>query len=130
LKRCPHTFVYICLSLLFFYLLFSPVLFFPLSAPCPPDAVSAVVDCATNVVTVTWDNSVAEVLYTVTAECPSGQHYTCNVTGMGCDLSTLSCGTEYNVTVTPSHVTPSHGGCVGVNTPSQLVKTGRDQSIN
>ncbi|XP_071200535.1 mucin-3B [Salvelinus alpinus] len=88
------------------------------AAPCPPDAVSAVVDCATNVVTVTWDNSVAEVLYTVTAECPSGQHYTCNVTGMACDLSTLSCGTEYNVTVTPSH-----GGCVGVNTPSQLVKT-------
>ncbi|XP_012990390.2 uncharacterized protein LOC105029012 isoform X2 [Esox lucius] len=88
------------------------------AAPCPPDTVIAVVDCATNIVTVNWDNSVAGVLYTVTAKGIGGQHFTCNTEDVGCDLRNLSCGVEYNVTVTPSK-----DDCVGVSTPSVLVKT-------
>ncbi|KAL1022755.1 hypothetical protein UPYG_G00031900 [Umbra pygmaea] len=88
------------------------------SAPCPPDEVVAFVDCATEVVTVTWDSSVDGVLYNLTAEGPSGQKYTCTTDGIGCSLNMLYCGMEYNLTVTPSQ-----NGCVGVSSPSESLKT-------
>ena len=67
----------------------------------------------------------AGVLYTVFASDPSGRRYNCSATSdSGCELSTLECGTEYNVTITPSR-----DGCVGVDSPYQLVRTGRDQMM-
>ena len=63
----------------------------------------------------------AGVLYTVLAADASGQRHNYSAAHTGCELSTLECGTEYNLTVTPSR-----DGCVGVDSAYELVKTGRD----
>ncbi|XP_062308247.1 uncharacterized protein LOC134012721 [Osmerus eperlanus] len=87
------------------------------AAPCPPDAVKVVVNCSTSVAAVTWNNSVAGVLYTATAVCSGGRLFTCSAPQTGCNLSNLTCGMEYNVTVTPSR-----GGCVGADSPVQRIR--------
>ncbi|CAB1419900.1 unnamed protein product [Pleuronectes platessa] len=73
-----------------------------LSAPCPLSSFLPTVHCGTGVVSVAWNNSVAGVEYTVSAVDKTGQTHNCTDTSSGCDLSTLECGTKYNVTITPS----------------------------
>ena len=81
------------------------------------------VDCATDVVSVSWSGSMAGVLYTTTALGSDGQWHNC--TGhTGCSLSTLSCAMQYNVSITPAS-----GACVGSQSPSQLVRTGEENSL-
>ncbi|XP_068446237.1 uncharacterized protein [Clinocottus analis] len=89
-----------------------------LTAPCPLPTFSPTVNCATGVVSVTWNSSVAGVVHTVSAVDAAGRRHNCSGTNAGCNLSTLDCGTEYNVTVTPSR-----NGCVGRDSPTQLIKT-------
>ena len=92
-------------------------------APCPPETVDTDVDCATGVVRVTWEPSVAGVTYTAVAleNCTDGQMFMCNATDTSCDLPTLSCGKEYNVTVVPI----SRDYCVGEYYPIQHIRTGQ-----
>uniref|UniRef100_A0A3B4UUE8 Fibronectin type-III domain-containing protein n=1 Tax=Seriola dumerili TaxID=41447 RepID=A0A3B4UUE8_SERDU len=89
-----------------------------LAAPCPLSSFLPTVNCGTGVVSVTWNNSVAGVLYTVSAVDKTGHRHNCTGTNSGCNLSTLECGTEYNVTITPSR-----NGCVGRDTPTKMITT-------
>lgn len=98
------------------------LLLFFLSAPCPLPTFHPAVNCSTGVVSVTWNNSVAGVMYTVSAVDAMGHQQNCSSINGGCDLSTLACGTEYNVTITPSR-----DGCVGRDSPTKMIKTGKDQ---
>ncbi|XP_034066039.1 uncharacterized protein LOC117542456 [Gymnodraco acuticeps] len=88
-----------------------------LTAPCPLLNFLPAVNCATGVVSVTWNNSMSGVVYTVTAVDAAGQRQNCSGS-IGCDLTTLQCGTDYNVTITPSR-----DGCVGRDSPTKMIKT-------
>ncbi|XP_059196342.1 uncharacterized protein LOC131977156 [Centropristis striata] len=89
-----------------------------LTAPCPLPTFLPAVDCATGVLSVTWNNSMPGVVYTVSAVDAAGHRHNCNGTNAGCDLTMLECGTEYNVSITPSR-----DGCVGEDSPTQMIKT-------
>lgn len=92
------------------------------SAPCPLMTFLPTVNCATGVVSVTWNNSVPGVVHTVSAVDTTGRRHNCSNTNGGCNLSTLECGTEYKVTITPSR-----NGCVGRDSPTKMITTGKDQ---
>ncbi|XP_034036686.1 fibronectin type III domain-containing protein 7 [Thalassophryne amazonica] len=90
-----------------------------LSAPCPPMSFQPTVNCLTGVVSVTWQDRMAGVLYMVSAVNSSGQVHNCSSsTANSCNLSTLECGTEYSVTITPSR-----DGCVGRTSPPKTFKS-------
>uniref|UniRef100_A0A3Q2UY66 Uncharacterized LOC102300190 n=1 Tax=Haplochromis burtoni TaxID=8153 RepID=A0A3Q2UY66_HAPBU len=88
------------------------------TAPCPPSPFLSNVNCGTGVVSVTWNNSVAGVVYTVSAADAKGARHNCSSTNNGCNLSTLACGMQYNVTITPSR-----NECVGKDSQTKMVKT-------
>ncbi|KAL1249579.1 hypothetical protein QQF64_020584 [Cirrhinus molitorella] len=88
------------------------------SAPCPPDAIFAILDCELNTVSVSWDSSVDGVLYIAQAffsNNNNNDYYTCNTTETSCDI-TVACGMDYNVTVVPLR-----DGCTGENSPVEYV---------
>ncbi|XP_077060714.1 uncharacterized protein fndc7b [Siphateles boraxobius] len=87
------------------------------SAPCPPDDLSAVLDCKSNTVSVSWDSSVDGVHYIAKAFYSNNDHnyYMCNTTKTSCDIP-LTCGRDYNVTVVPVR-----DGCNGANAPVQYL---------
>lgn len=89
-------------------------------APCPPDAIFAILDCDLNTVSVSWDSSVDGVLYIAQAfySNNNNDYYMCNTTETSCDI-TVTCGKDYNVTVVPLR-----DGCTGENSPIQYVTTG------
>ncbi|XP_040040842.2 uncharacterized protein fndc7b [Gasterosteus aculeatus] len=89
-----------------------------LTAPCPPQTFSPTINCASGVASVTWNSSMAGVVYAVSAVEAAGRQHNCSGTNTGCDLGMLECGTEYNVTVTPSR-----NGCVGRDSATKLIKT-------
>jgi len=86
--------------------------------------VDTIVDCATNVVSVTWNSSGPGVVYTATARHLDGQPHNCSTTQTACFLGNLECDTQYNVTITPSE-----GACVGSNSPSHLFTTGQENCV-
>ncbi|XP_039902211.1 uncharacterized protein LOC120742836 [Simochromis diagramma] len=88
------------------------------TAPCPPSSFLSNVNCGTGIVSVTWNNSVAGVMYTVSAADAKGARHNCSSTDNGCNLSTLACGMQYNVTITPSR-----NECVGKDSQTKMVKT-------
>ncbi|XP_043081301.1 serine-rich adhesin for platelets [Puntigrus tetrazona] len=86
------------------------------SAPCPPDAIFAILDCDLNTISVSWDSSVNGVLYIAHAfNSNNNYNYTCNTTETSCDI-TVTCGIDYNVTVIPLR-----DGCNGKNSPVQYI---------
>lgn len=82
------------------------------------------INCASGVVSVSWNNSLSDVMHTVSAVDATGRQHNCSGISSGCDLTTLDCGTKYNITVTPSR-----NGCVGRDSPTQTVTTGEDQNM-
>ncbi|XP_047442067.1 uncharacterized protein LOC125008801 [Mugil cephalus] len=88
------------------------------TAPCPLSSFVPTVNCSTGVVSVTWSSSVAGVLYTVSAVDAVGHKHNCSSKMSGCNLSSLECGTEYNVTITPSR-----NGCVGRDSSTEMITT-------
>lgn len=113
---CSLSFILPSTSLLLLLPLFS------CSAPCPLPSFLPTVNCDTGVVSVAWNNSVAGVVYMVSAVDKTGQRHNCTATNDGCNLSMLECGTVYNVTITPSR-----NGCVGRDSPTKVITTGKDQ---
>nr|XP_055057047.1 uncharacterized protein LOC129441425 [Misgurnus anguillicaudatus] len=69
------------------------------TAPCPPQNVSANVNCSSNTATVTWGSSQGAVLYSVTASSVNGQSVNCTSASTSCILSPLACGQQYTVTM-------------------------------
>ncbi|KAM7387685.1 hypothetical protein PAMP_023907 [Pampus punctatissimus] len=92
-----------------------------ITAPCSVTSYIPALDCNTGIVSVTWTNSVAGVVYTVSAIDTIGRRHNCSSTTNCCDLSTLECGTQYNITITPSR-----NGCVGRDSLTKTIMTGKD----
>ncbi|XP_069825096.1 receptor-type tyrosine-protein phosphatase beta-like isoform X2 [Dendropsophus ebraccatus] len=68
--------------------------------PCVPQNVSANIDCQTNNVAVSWNGSPGSRNYTALMISPGGDIHTCNTTSTACNITGLSCGTTYNLSVT------------------------------
>lgn len=90
-------------------------------APCPLSSFLPVIDCATGVASITWSTNVTGLVHSVTAVDAAGEMHNCSGTNIGCDLSSLKCGTEYNVTITPSR-----NKCVGKASSTERIQTGKD----
>ncbi|XP_027882788.1 uncharacterized protein fndc7b [Xiphophorus couchianus] len=88
------------------------------TAPCRLSSFHPRVDCSSGVVSVTWNNSVSGVVYTVSAVDEEGRAHNCSGTNSGCNINTLQCGTEYNVSITPSW-----DACVGRASATTLIST-------
>ncbi|XP_051990921.1 fibronectin type III domain-containing protein 7-like [Xyrauchen texanus] len=69
------------------------------TAPCAPQNVSASLSCSSNIATVSWGRSQGAELYSVTAISINGLSANCTSASTSCDLSTLTCGETYTITV-------------------------------
>uniref|UniRef100_A0A674DRB0 Uncharacterized LOC115157442 n=1 Tax=Salmo trutta TaxID=8032 RepID=A0A674DRB0_SALTR len=72
--------------------------------PCPPTAVSASLDCLSNIAMVTWEESNGTDFYTATLETAGGQSQTCMSPTSLCGVPSLDCGLSYSVSVTASNL--------------------------
>ncbi|XP_074523504.1 uncharacterized protein fndc7b [Halichoeres trimaculatus] len=88
------------------------------TAPCPLSTFLTNVNCATGTVSVGWNSSMSGITHTVSAVDSAGRRHNCSSANTGCDLRTLECGTKYNVSITPSR-----NGCVGRDSPMQMIMT-------
>ncbi|KAJ8376161.1 hypothetical protein SKAU_G00067410 [Synaphobranchus kaupii] len=70
------------------------------TAPCPPDHIEALLDCAANQALVSWQSQLAGSSYTATIEDKVGGLLSCMATGNSCTIADLKCGQEYAVSVT------------------------------
>lgn len=70
------------------------------SAPCPPQNISAQVQCALGSVQVSWSPAVnADQFRVVLAAQSTGVISSCNSTGTQCSISNLACGERFNLSV-------------------------------
>lgn len=60
----------------------------------------AMLDCEFNSVTVSWHPSIGALSYVAEMTAPSGHTARCAANQTNCVVSSLSCGEDYNVTVT------------------------------
>ncbi|XP_069824070.1 fibronectin type III domain-containing protein 7-like [Dendropsophus ebraccatus] len=70
------------------------------TAPCRPENVSTQLECASNLVTVSWNVSSGADSYQAEAVGTNGKISVCNATNTSCHFTDLTCGTVYLVTVT------------------------------
>ncbi|XP_026061504.1 fibronectin [Carassius auratus] len=103
----------------------SPVI----TGPCVPQNVSASVSCSSNIATVTWGSSQGAELYTVTASSVNDLSANCTSPSTSCDLSALTCGQSYIITVKAKGSNCSSGNSAPVQvqavpcTPSNVLPT-------
>ncbi|KAL2097078.1 hypothetical protein ACEWY4_006285 [Coilia grayii] len=88
------------------------------TAPCTPSIISASLDCYTQVAVVTWHQQGQQgVTYMANATNSQGHVVsTCTSDSNNCSLSNLSCGPQYNVTVTAT----AHG-CSSAPSPPHVI---------
>lgn len=67
--------------------------------PCQPSGIEAVTDCEADSATISWQPSVGAVSYVAELTASSGHATRCATNHTNCELSSLQCGEEYNVTV-------------------------------
>ncbi|KAJ8274470.1 hypothetical protein COCON_G00090950 [Conger conger] len=76
------------------------------TAPCPPTAIAATADCSNQgnlTIKITFKIIIVisiEMTFNATAVDHLGRSHKCSTTNSSCDIHSLQCGTEYNVTVT------------------------------
>ncbi|XP_066508134.1 fibronectin type III domain-containing protein 7-like [Hoplias malabaricus] len=89
------------------------------TAPCAPTGITVTETCDSNMTTVSWSASTGNVAYYVaSADAGSGLTLTCNSSSTSCDITGLTCGQVYNVSVS------AYGnGCVGGRSLPYSLKT-------
>uniref|UniRef100_A0A8C1BB54 Fibronectin type-III domain-containing protein n=1 Tax=Cyprinus carpio carpio TaxID=630221 RepID=A0A8C1BB54_CYPCA len=89
------------------------------TAPCVPTKVNVSLSCGSDTASVSWAASSGLVsYYTVTAVDDNGHTLTCNSSSTSCDISGLSCGQAYNVSVTAMSV-----DCTGQRSEVRRIST-------
>lgn len=76
----------------------SPIPLHP-TGPCPVSSIEAVMDCELDSVTISWQPAVGAVSYAAELTALSGHATHCATNQTNCEVSSLQCGEEYNVTV-------------------------------
>ncbi|XP_067369826.1 mucin-3B [Channa argus] len=70
------------------------------TGPCPQNNLKTALDCNTNTALVSWTPGRGILYYNATADALSiVQQHTCSTNGSSCNISSLSCGTSYRVSV-------------------------------
>ncbi|GAA6076390.1 uncharacterized protein LOC113651476 [Tachysurus ichikawai] len=88
------------------------------TAPCAPVTVSKFLNCATNMLSVTWTPSPRALSYSALVRPVNGLLRGCNSPGTSCDIPTLQCGLSYTLTVMAANRV-----CTGPESPSQVFQT-------
>lgn len=73
-------------------------------APCKPQNLSAVVDCGSDSISLTWEASLGSVFYMATAVDRFGTAYTCSSMDVRCQITGLSCESNYTASVMASDI--------------------------
>lgn len=95
-----------------------------LSAPCPPQNVSAAVNCSSNDLIVSWDASRGAEhvsVYVISDSGPTTQ--SCSAAGASCTISGLTCGEVLSV-----DVTSVRGSCLSQPSQTLNVHSGKKQN--
>ncbi|KAM8849321.1 fibronectin type III domain-containing protein 7-like [Spinachia spinachia] len=69
------------------------------SVPCPTSSIKATTDCESQSASVSWQPSAGALSYVSELSALSGATISCATNQTKCDLSSLQCGEEYNITV-------------------------------
>ncbi|XP_015242186.1 PREDICTED: uncharacterized protein LOC107092315 [Cyprinodon variegatus] len=69
------------------------------SAPCQPHSIESSLDCQAHSATVSWQPTVGAESYAAVLTSSSGHSVSCSTNATSCQLSSLHCGVEYNVTL-------------------------------
>ncbi|KAM3604918.1 uncharacterized protein V6R79_017981 [Siganus canaliculatus] len=69
------------------------------TGPCETSSIEAIMDCEADSATVSWQPSVGALAYVTELTASSGHTTSCTTNHTNCELSSLRCGEEYNVTV-------------------------------
>ncbi|CAJ0944258.1 unnamed protein product [Ranitomeya imitator] len=70
------------------------------TGPCVPLNVSVTVECQTNVAAVSWGSTPGSINYTALVTTSDGEVHTCHTISTDCNITGLSCGVTYSVSVT------------------------------
>ncbi|KAK0153692.1 Fibronectin type III domain-containing protein 7 [Merluccius polli] len=101
------------------------------SAPCLPENVMAVLNCTTNSLMVSWQETPGSDNYTALAIGSDGHRVSCNTTTNSCWVQDLQCGLTYGVVVkssfTQSPCKPEHTN-VDLNCSSNIITVKWDHS--
>ncbi len=93
--------------------------------PCDPVNVTSVLQCGSDMATVSWEAAPGAVAYTVLAQEGSSQDYTsCKSNTTSCELKQLQCGKVYNLTVMAEDAT-----CNSTGSTKTILMTGREDSL-
>lgn len=95
----------------------------PLTGPCDPVNVTSLLQCGSNMATVSWDHAAGAVGYTVFARQDTHLVTSCRSNATTCILNRLECGKVYNLTVTAESAT----NCNSSGNNSTILKTGRKE---
>ncbi|XP_072296578.1 uncharacterized protein [Eucyclogobius newberryi] len=88
------------------------------TAPCVPTNIAAVMDCTIDSAAVSWTASSGAENYTVTGQ-STANNVSCETSGLTCDLTNLSCGTQYTI-----HVVASDSTCSSAQSQPMTLDTG------
>ncbi|XP_065810044.1 receptor-type tyrosine-protein phosphatase beta-like [Labrus bergylta] len=69
------------------------------SGPCQTSSIEAIMDCEAHSATISWQPSVGTESYVTELTASSGHSTSCTTNYTHCELSSLKCGEEYNVSV-------------------------------
>ncbi|XP_028666288.2 uncharacterized protein LOC114658369 [Erpetoichthys calabaricus] len=83
-----------------------------------PEGISTQLDCATNIIAVSWNSSKGAMSYVVIAEASDGRAINCTSSGTACELLGAQCGDIYSITV---HATDNK--CSSLKSPEMFMKT-------
>ncbi|XP_030016445.1 uncharacterized protein LOC115437357 [Sphaeramia orbicularis] len=99
------------------------------TAPCSPQGLTAVIECGSNFLQVSWNTSLSATSYTAMVTDPDGVTMNCSSSDPACAFSSLQCATQYNISVTsednscsssPSQTVITTGPCEPVNVTAVL----------
>lgn len=89
------------------------------AVPCAPQNVSAIMDCSSDSITLTWTLANGALYYIGVVTDSWGQTHTCNTMDVNCQVTGLQCGTSYSGSVVSSNYK-----CNSSASPSVEVETG------
>lgn len=87
--------------------------------PCAPQNVSAVMDCGSDSISLTWDVTLGALYYIATATDELGNTYTCNSVDLRCKINGLRCGASYS-----AYVISSNNKCNSSVSETVIAETG------
>ncbi|KAJ8390469.1 hypothetical protein AAFF_G00104040 [Aldrovandia affinis] len=89
------------------------------TAPCNPTNVKTVVECQSDVLTITWDRSDGALSYFVEVQGNRGDRYNCTKFDNSCAVPAMQCGESLSVWITASNDNCNSGRVLG-----EVAKTG------